>query len=89
MINWHWTEEEDQKLRQLFPVMPTENVAARLGRSLSAVRNRAWFEKVPVSDIASHIGRTERAVRKYGQQIGLKRRGLTISEKAEIIGPND
>ncbi len=42
-----------------------------------------------VFDSVSATLEEERAVRKYGQQIGLKRRGLTISEKAETMGPND
>lgn len=37
-----WTDTEKQQLADLYPMLPTDEVARRLGRSVNAVRNVAY-----------------------------------------------
>ncbi len=39
---WSWTEDEIQLLKKIYPLGNTQKVAERLGRPLTAVRQKAY-----------------------------------------------
>lgn len=75
-MNKQWTLEEDQKLIKLYPETKTQDLSNLLGRTLQAVRQRAFQLKVKADRAYHHLANPE--LNQY--------ESLTEAERAYIAG---
>ena len=89
-----WTPEEDRLLRELYGLIPAEDLAARLGRGRSVVYNRLRALRVTrASAQAARSARDQaeiRRLRERGSDAGDERRAsILLAWRIQVIGAEE